>query len=45
LLSALEKAVIEKVLKNTESNQLRSAKILGISRNTLRDRMAKYQLT
>ncbi|OGC77776.1 MAG: hypothetical protein A2Z27_02650 [candidate division Zixibacteria bacterium RBG_16_50_21] len=45
LFSALEKAVIEKILKQTESNQLRSAKILGVSRNTLRDRMAKYQLT
>lgn len=45
LFSALEKAVVEKILKQTESNQLRSAKILGVSRNTLRDRMAKYQLT
>ena len=45
LFSALEKAIIEKILKQTQSNQLRSAKILGVSRNTLRDRMAKYQLT
>src|SRR5574341_618397 len=45
IFSALEKAVIEKILKQTDSNQLRSAKILGVSRNTLRDRMAKYQLT
>lgn len=45
IFSALEKALIEKILKQTDSNQLRSAKILGVSRNTLRDRMAKYQLT
>ncbi len=44
LNSALEKAMISAALKYTRSNQVRSAELLGISRNTLRDRIAKYGL-
>lgn len=44
LNSALEKAMISAALKFTHSNQVRSAELLGISRNTLRDRIAKYGL-
>ena len=44
LNSALEKALISAALKYTKSNQVKSAELLGISRNTLRDRIAKYGL-
>jgi transcriptional regulator with GAF, ATPase, and Fis domain len=44
LNSALEKAMISAALKYTHSNQVRSAEMLGISRNTLRDRISKYGL-
>jgi DNA-binding NtrC family response regulator len=44
LLAALEKAVLEKILKHNKGNQLKSSKMMGLSRNTLRDRMAKYNL-
>ncbi len=41
---ALEKAIISSALKFTKSNQVKAAQLLGISRNTLRDRMSKYNL-
>ncbi len=44
LNSALEKAVISAALKFTGSNQVKAAELLGVSRNTLRDRIAKYGL-
>jgi DNA-binding NtrC family response regulator len=44
LQSALEKSVIKKTLKRLNSNQVKTAQILGISRNTLRDRMQKYDI-
>lgn len=44
LVWALEKSLISSVLKYTKHNQLKSAKLLGMSRNTLRDRMLKYGL-
>jgi two-component system nitrogen regulation response regulator GlnG len=44
LIWALEKSVISAVLKYTKDNQVKAAKLLGISRNTLRDRMSKYNL-
>jgi len=44
LNSALEKAMISAALKHTGSNQVKAAELLGISRNTLRDRIAKYGL-
>ncbi len=44
LNSALEKAMISAALKYSSSNQVRAAELLGISRNTLRDRIAKYGL-
>jgi DNA-binding NtrC family response regulator len=44
LNSALEKAMISAALKYTGSNQVKAAELLGVSRNTLRDRIAKYGL-
>jgi DNA-binding NtrC family response regulator len=40
--SALERAMIASCLKQFEGNQVKTAEALGISRNTLRDRIAKY---
>jgi DNA-binding NtrC family response regulator len=44
LQAALEKAMISCALKANRSNQVKTAEMLGISRNTLRDRMQKYDL-
>ncbi len=40
----IEKLLIEKALKNTNNNQVKASKILGISRNTLRNRIEKFNL-
>jgi two-component system nitrogen regulation response regulator GlnG len=39
----LEKAVIRMAMEKSGQNQVLAAKILGISRNTLRDRLEKYK--
>jgi DNA-binding NtrC family response regulator len=44
LESALEKAVLSACLKHFEGNQVKTSETLGISRNTLRDRIAKFGL-
>lgn len=44
LIWALEKSLVSSVLRYTKANQVKAAKLLGISRNTLRERMAKYNL-
>jgi len=44
LESALERALISSCLKHFGSNQVKTSEMLGISRNTLRDRMAKYSI-
>ncbi len=41
---SLEKTLIETVLSLNHKNQVQSAKVLGISRNTLRARMKEYDL-
>ncbi|OGC12192.1 hypothetical protein A3K48_06995 [candidate division WOR-1 bacterium RIFOXYA12_FULL_52_29] len=41
LLEALEKPLISKFLLYTRGNQLQTAKILGINRNTLRGKIKK----
>lgn len=40
----LEKALIGMALQKSENNQVLTAKLLGISRNTLRDRLERYSL-
>jgi len=44
LTGSLEKALISLTLKRLKSNQVKAAKLLGISRNTLRDRIKKHGL-
>ncbi len=41
IITEIEKPLIESVLKETEGNQLKAAKILGINRNTLHVKLRK----
>lgn len=45
IIEAAEKPLIERVLLETEGNQLQAAKILGINRNTLRSKIKKLGIT
>jgi two-component system nitrogen regulation response regulator GlnG len=44
LESAFERAVISACLKHFDGNQVKTSETLGISRNTLRDRISRYGL-
>ncbi len=44
VMNEIEKALIKLVLEATEGNQVRAAKTLGISRNTLRDKIRHYRI-
>jgi len=44
VIDVIEKILIEKTLRECGHNQVKAAKALGISRNTLRMRMQKYNL-
>ncbi len=44
LESAFERAVISSCLKHFDGNQVKTSETLGISRNTLRDRISRYGL-
>ena len=44
VIDLVEKALIAKVLKQCNHNQVKAAKMLGISRNTLRHRLKKFRL-
>ncbi len=44
LLNVVEKPLIENILCKTEGNQIRTAKILGINRNTLRMKIKKLNI-
>jgi DNA-binding NtrC family response regulator len=44
LIDSLEKAVISMALKHCQGNQVKAAELLGISRNTLRERMSNFGL-
>jgi transcriptional regulator with PAS, ATPase and Fis domain len=41
-LEEMEKEAIRQALERSESNQVRAARLLGISRDTLRYRMKKF---
>ncbi len=44
VMSETERALLKAVLEKTRGNQVKAAEILGISRVTLRDRIARYGL-
>ena len=44
LLAQVEPPLIEETLRFTDGNQSRAAKILGITRNTLRERIRRYRI-
>ena len=44
LLDKIEKFLVRKALAETKGNQVQAARLLGISRNTLRNRIDKYQM-
>ncbi len=44
ILKEVEKPLIEKVLTETGGNQLRSAELLGLNRNTLRKKITELQI-
>jgi len=44
LEEALERTIFDLSLKHCQGNQVRTAELLGVSRNTLRDRMKKFGL-
>ncbi len=44
VLSEVEKALISIVMRETNGNQLKTAKVLGINRNTLRAKIKEYKI-
>jgi two-component system nitrogen regulation response regulator GlnG len=44
VLPAVERELVVQALQETGGNQVRAAKLLGITRATLRKRIAKYQI-
>ena len=44
VISEVERSLISIVLKETEGNQLKAAKTLGINRNTLRTKIQEYKI-
>jgi two-component system, NtrC family, response regulator AtoC len=45
LLERVEKLLVQKALSEMKGNQVQSAKLLGVSRNTLRNRIRRYGLS
>ncbi|RJP20713.1 MAG: sigma-54-dependent Fis family transcriptional regulator [Candidatus Abyssobacteria bacterium SURF_5] len=45
IVELVEEMLINRALKECANNQVRTARMLGISRNTLRHRMRKYRIT
>ena len=44
IMGGIEKPLVEIVLKETNGNQTQAANILGITRNTLRKKIAEYEI-
>lgn len=45
IIDVIEKKLMAKVLEQCNYNQVKAARVLGVSRNTLRHRMKKFELT
>jgi len=45
LLAQVEPPLIEEVLRYTQGNQSQTAKILGMTRNTLRTKLNRYDIS
>lgn len=45
VIPEVEKALITMVLRETKGNQIKAAKLLGINRNTLRDKIKKLKIS
>ncbi|MFM9912140.1 MAG: Fis family transcriptional regulator [Methylophilaceae bacterium] len=45
VLQCIEKPLLETVMKHAKGNQSKAAEILGLNRNTLRKKLAQYQLS
>ena len=43
-MGGIEKPLVEIVLKETNGNQTQAANILGVNRNTLRKKIAEYEI-
>ncbi len=44
VIRSVEKPLIELVMEHAKGNQTRAAELLGINRNTLRNKMKQYQI-
>ena len=44
VISSVEKPLVELVMKYSEGNQTRAAELLGINRNTLRNKIRQYRI-
>ncbi len=44
VIHSVEKPLIELVMNHAKGNQTRAAELLGINRNTLRNKMKQYQI-
>ena len=44
VINTVEKPLIEIVIQHTKGNQTHAADLLGINRNTLRQKMKQYQI-
>lgn len=44
VIQSVEKPLIEVVLRHTQGNQTKAAELLGINRNTLRQKIKRYHI-
>jgi len=45
VIPEVEKALISMVIRETKGNQVKAAKLLGINRNTLREKIKKFKIS